>query len=251
MEDTRGIIDVHAHILPAVDDGAGDMDETNLMLQCAYAQGIRGIIATPHYVERHNLADAEAIRESVKLVQVEAEGIALDFKIYPGQEIFYFDGITEALRTGKALTLADTRYVLIEFSVNISYQSIFKAVRKLTLARYIPVLAHIERYRCLRSCGCVEELIQAGAYMQMNYGSLAGSSENGMIGMRHISDRRWCRRMVLTGCIHFLGTDMHRMDYRPPNVSETIEWLHKKVEPPYPEQLTRLYAQTLLSGELL
>lgn len=243
MEYTIGIIDVHAHILPEVDDGAEDMDETNLMLQCAYAQGIRGIIATPHYVERHNLADADAIRESVKLVQIAAKNIAPDFYIYPGQEIFYFDGIAEALRSGKALTLADTRYVLIEFSVSISYQDIVKAVRRLTQARYIPVLAHIERYRCLRNVGRVEELIQAGAYMQMNYASLTG--------MRHVGDRRWCRKMILAGRIHLLGTDMHRMDYRPPNVREAVEWLYKKVEPPYPEQLMRLYPEILLSGELL
>lgn len=243
MEEIEGIIDVHAHILPKVDDGSRYMDETKLMLSEAYRQGIRGIIATPHYVDRHNRVDADVIREMVEQVQKAAGNIADDFKIYPGQEIFYYNGITDALESGKALTLAGTRYVLVEFSLSIPFQEIVRAVRRLLLARYIPVLAHIERYRCLRNPGSVEALIHAGAYMQMNYSSLTG--------LKHISDRRWCRRMVLAGNIHLLGTDMHRLNYRPPETEKAVKWIRKKAGQQCLDRLTRVHPGVVLSGSLI
>ncbi|RGY96736.1 CpsB/CapC family capsule biosynthesis tyrosine phosphatase [Clostridium sp. AM58-1XD] len=222
MNETAEIIDIHAHILPGLDDGARDMQETRAMLLKAYAQGIRIIIATPHYHYRNHQIQPESIKILTEEVQKIAEQIADDFKIYSGQEIFYAESTVDQLGNGEILTMAGTRYVLVEFSLSASYNRIYRAVRKLIGAGYIPILAHIERYRSLRTEGAVEELTKAGACMQMNYGSL--------MGFRHLADRRWCRKMILEDQIHFLGTDMHRMDYRPPKVTEGIGWLYRKVD---------------------
>lgn len=240
---TSKIIDIHAHILPQLDDGSRSMDESRLLLQEAYSQGIRKIIATPHYINGHSRAASDAIREYAAKMQEAAQEIAPDFGIFPGQEILYFSGILDALESETVLTLADTKYVLIEFPVNITFGEVFQAVRSLVFARYFPVLAHIERYCCLRQHGRVEELIHAGAWMQMNYQSL----EN----MRHFGERAWCRRMVLDGKIHFLGTDMHRMDYRPPQIRTVLKWMEKKGGRDFLTQLTWGNPVTLLSGELL
>ena len=196
-----GIIDVHTHILPGIDDGARDWDESRRMLETAYSQGIRHIVATPHYSRRG--LRPEIYELSARLTE-EAKKIAPDFK------------------QGQALTLEGTRCVLVEFDPQEAYHSLYQAVRKMTMARYIPVIAHVERYFCLREGKNLEELVQCGCRLQMNYSSLEGNG----IWNREV---RWCRRQVLEGRIHILGTDMHRMDYRKPDVRASLGWLEKHV----------------------
>ena len=231
-----GIIDIHAHILPGIDDGARDWDESRAMLKEAYMQGIRCIIATPHYSRRglpsglYDLADR---------LWAEAQAIAPDFVTVLGQETYFHEGLVENLKQGKALTLGGTRYVLMEFDPPVSYQTVFQAVRKLNMARYIPVIAHVERYFCLREEKNMAELLQCECRLQMNYSSLAGSG---------IWDRdvRWCRNQVLKGRIDVLGTDMHRLDYRKPDIRKSLEWLEKHLSRHERKALMRRNADRIL-----
>lgn len=220
-EQAEGILDIHSHILPKADDGSRYFGETAELLRQAYSQGVRGVMATPHYIHRHNRMRAEELRETYeKLKEMTAEALP-DLELYLGAELFYFEGAVEALESKRVYTLNGTRYVLVEFPVSISYGELFRAVRNLEQGGYLPVLAHIERYRCLREDkGLVEELIQTGAYMQMNYGSLTG--------LRHPGERAWCRSMVTEGRIHLLGSDMHRLNYRPPELESAVGWLKRK-----------------------
>ena len=166
-----GIIDVHTHILPGIDDGARDWDESRRMLETAYSQGIRHIVATPHYSRRG--LRPEIYELSARLTE-EAKKIAPDFKTGLGQETYYHEGLVENLKQGQALTLEGTRCVLVEFDPQEAYHSLYQAVRKMTMARYIPVIAHVERYFCLREGKNLEELVQCGCRLQMNYSSLDG-----------------------------------------------------------------------------
>lgn len=230
----RGLVDVHAHILPGVDDGSRDMEETRLLLESAYAQGIKTVIATPHYAAERRYAagrksqSAEEVREAVEKVRREAAKISPELEIFPGQEILYFHELTEALDAGEVLTLADTSHVLIEFPTAVSLNTIEQAVRTLVLSGYKPVLAHVERYDCLRAKGTAESLIQGGARLQMNFTSLHPTGIH-PLQWRMQKDVQWCRRMVLDGRIQFLGTDMHRADYRPPRLDAALAWLEKKL----------------------
>ena len=160
-----GIIDVHTHILPGIDDGARDWDESRRMLETAYSQGIRHIVATPHYSRRG--LRPEIYELSARLTE-EAKKIAPDFKTGLGQETYYHEGLVENLKQGQALTLEGTRCVLVEFDPQEAYHSLYQAVRKMTMARYIPVIAHVERYFCLREAS--DELQQPGGEWYMEPG---------------------------------------------------------------------------------
>ena len=215
----KRMIDIHAHILPGVDDGAADWEEARWMLRCAYDQGIRTVIATPHYSHRQ---DVGRLRELAGQMDEEAKKIAPDLDIYLGQEILYFDSVVERLKEGHALTMAGSRHVLVEFMPEVSYKKLYQAVRALLMSGYYPVIAHVERYRVLREHGQMEELAETGCYMQMNYRSLQGN----------LLDRnvRWCRKQVTDGRIQFLGTDMHHKDYRSPEIGKSLGWLQSHVE---------------------
>lgn len=212
-----GIIDIHAHILPGVDDGAKNWDESRKMLEEAYRQGIRHIIATPHYSRRGLTSH---IYELADRLQDMARGIALDLEIGLGQETFFHEGLVENLKMGKALTLEGSRYVLVEFEPGVPYEKLYQAVRKMTMSRFIPVIAHVERYICLRKKEHLDGLIHCDCRLQMNFDSLSG---NGLWDR----DVRWCRKQILEGKIHYLGTDMHGVDYRKPEIEACLEWLER------------------------
>lgn len=210
------ITDVHAHILPGVDDGSGGMEESVAMLKMAYEQGVRRIIATPHY---HRNQDTERLKKLAAELQKEAEKIDPAYRIYLGQELMDSEELIEDLKEKRALTMGESRYVLIEFLPETPFSHIYQRLRQLQTAGYLPIVAHVERYTCLWEKGRLEELIQSGNCLQMNYSSLRGSMFQKRV--------RWCRRQVAGGNIHLLGTDMHRMDWRSPEIREPIRWLYR------------------------
>lgn len=215
----RRIIDIHTHILPGIDDGARDWDESRSMLEQAYKQGIRCILATPHYSRKGHPGNLFDLAEQL---QYEAYKIAADFMTGLGQETYYHEELAENLKSGRALTLAGSRYVLVEFDPHVPYERLYQGIRKLCMATYIPVIAHMERYSCLREQGRLEDLVQCGCRLQMNYNSLEGN------GIWH-RETRWCRKQILENRVHYLGTDMHRMDYRKPTIGRSLKWLEEHV----------------------
>lgn len=255
MAEEQAIIDIHAHILPGVDDGARDMAETRRLLESAYAQGVRHVIATPHYAVWNGTGEDEkqsvpAVLAAVDAVQEEALQIAGDLNIYPGQEILYYYELAEHLDAGKVLTLAGTKYVLIEFTPGEKLRKMELAVRKLVLHGYAPVIAHVERYTALRKRDAAETLIGAGALLQMNFSSLLHGSfmSRKPFIWRRMPEIFWCRQMVREGKIHLLGTDMHRSDYRPPRLKAAVEWLQKELGDAAYRRLLRENPRKLLAG---
>ena len=95
---TKGWVDIHAHILPGVDDGASDWEATNEMLRRAYEQGITHIIATPHYVSGQV---THSLREMVKKLRETAFSISENMMVDLGQEVQYFEELPSFLEQGK------------------------------------------------------------------------------------------------------------------------------------------------------
>lgn len=216
MEDLE-IIDIHAHILPGMDDGARDWDETRRLLRASQEQGVRHIIATPHFSRRTDIGKLKELRDKAARMALE-EGIEVEISV--GQELRYFEELPLYLEEGRALTLAGSRYALVEFKPSDGYQIMRRAVHELVRAGFIPVLAHVERYPCLREKGKTEELIQSGACLQINAESLLG----GMF------DRTaaWCMKEIRENRIHFAASDMHRIDSRPPRLKEALKKCSRK-----------------------
>ena len=109
--DGKKIIDIHAHILPGVDDGARDLKESIALAVSAASQGIRAVIATPHFSRR---GDPDEYDELLKSVQTEIWKSCPDFQLYLGQELYYHEDLGDRLLSGQALTLADSSYILVK-----------------------------------------------------------------------------------------------------------------------------------------
>lgn len=223
----RGIIDIHAHILPGVDDGSRDLKESLEMIRMAAAQGVTGIIATPHGPGRK---EPEILLKGMQILREEVKRSCPDVQIALGQELLYGEELAQELKSGRALTLAGSRYVLVEFPLAVPYRELERGMRKVAFSGYQPVLAHMERYACLREERCLRDLCGSGYWLQMNYESLCGPW--------YRADVRWCRRQVEEGRIQVLGSDMHRADWRPPRIQEALRWLEGHVRPGLLEAMT-------------
>lgn len=241
---TEQYIDIHSHILPGVDDGAEDMEMSMTMVDMAYKQGVRTMIATPHYYPGHMRYPKEHLEEVYnETVSVIKEKYS-DFTLLLGNEIYYRDEVVEKLKNRRIFTLADTHYILVEFSTAVEYNYICEAVRKFLDAGYYPILAHIERYACLwKNEKRVGELIKMGAYMQIN----AENFQGGFFS----AEKRYCFKLIKNGMVHFLGSDCHNTGGRGPDLKQAADYLEAKLEPKIFDRIMSRNPKKLLDNQYI
>lgn len=232
------MIDVHTHILPGIDDGSRTITESMELVKRAVDAGFCAMIATPHYSKRRG---TDGLKDVLSELMAEVTSAYPDFHIYMGHETYYHEDLVDQLRNGNAFTMAGSRYVLVEFDTGIGYQSLNRAIRRMLSGGYIPIIAHMERYDCLHDKCHLDDLFGSRCLLQMNYESLEGHWFQ--------SEVRRCRKLVREGRIHFLGTDMHRTDYRPPEVEGAMKWLEKHVEPQLLWNMTYKNAVQMIKNE--
>ena len=196
-------------------------------------------MATPHYRRTHENADVEALTQ--ELLE-EARLHWPDIDIYPGHEGYWHEEFPVRIRNGQARHLANSSYLLCEFNPEAEYREIGRGLRAISEAGCTPVLAHLERYPALREGRRLRELKDNGIILQMNYEALAG-------GGFFDQNERWCRRQLKEGLVDLLGTDMHRMDFRPPNTEAAQAWLRKSVSEEHMDILTRRNALHIIRNE--
>lgn len=232
-------IDIHSHILPDIDDGAQNMEESLRMLRIAARQGTRAVIATPHCSMKFRNENPERIRQQCRFLESRIQKeLKKKFRVYAGQEIFYEESVVDRLEKGLLLTMADSPYVLIEFHPSTAYSVIYNAVRNLTYAGYWPIIAHVERYVSVRESGRVEELREIGAALQMNYRRIGGKW--------YEDTTRWCRKMLKEQQIQYLGTDMHNTKERGPDTLDAEEWMMKRLDEDYIKEITYFNARSII-----
>ena len=218
------ITDVHCHVLPGIDDGPATMKETLAVLRKAQKQGIQKMIVTPHFHPSRYAVTASRVMETLEMVRQEVARKGLEIQLYPGQECYYYSGLVDELENGNVLTMAGTRYVLVEFEGDALYSTLQQAVRELRQSDYKPIIAHYERYTCLRGKkNRLQELHDMGAKLQMNFDCLLNNGS-------FFHPNPW-RKQLKEGYVDFLGSDTHGMEFRPLHVGQAVVWLKKNTEP--------------------
>lgn len=224
------IVDIHTHILPGIDDGAKDWDTCMKMLAKSWECGVKRIFATPHYIpwEKH-ISPKDIYRLCAEAQQRARKELGIDVTIYPGQEIYYHIDMSSNIKKGEALTLAGSRYALVEFATDIPYRVLYCGIKEMCENHFRPIIAHVERYGCLRKPGRIEELHDIGVMLQMNLEALQGGFLD--------ETSRWAKKRLMNREIHFLASDMHNLKSRPPMSKENLEWIRKKLDREYQEEL--------------
>lgn len=235
------VVDIHSHILPGIDDGAKNMQETIKMIDIAVEQGIKAMIATPHY---HVGMDPEILAEYQRVYEEVLQYIAskkIPLRLYQGNEIYYSESIPEHLQEGQIRTMNGTRYILVEFSPETEYSSVERAMSMLLYAGYWPVLAHTERYMALHEISRIEELIRMGVYIQLNTNAITGKE-----GWR---TKYFCHQLLKKHLVHVVGTDAHSPRHRRPQMKECLALLDKKYGREYRKRISDENPLMILKGE--
>jgi len=210
------MIDIHTHILPGLDDGASDWDDTLSMARAAAADGISTIIATPHHANGRYDNPAAAIRERVTRVNERLAEVGVSVTIAAGQEIRVHDDLLDAWHRGELLTLAGSDYALIEMPFSHIPKPMKELLHELSVLNLRPIIAHPERNaEIARQPGRLAELIEHGAYAQMTTHSLLGGFG------RQIRQAAW--ELCESGLIHLVSSDAHDTGRRGFCLSEAYE----------------------------
>ena len=199
------MIDIHTHILYGVDDGASTFEESMAMLKMEEALGIDTVYLTPHYIHGKTDYELPELRDKMQKLQTKT-----NIKLILGNELLYSPFIVEDLKTGKAQTMGNSRYVLVEFNYHASANSIYEGCRTLYNAGYRVILAHIERYNCFNS-ELAERLKKLEVLFQMNFGFY---SEVLKYPFRYM----FYKKLLKNGDIKFIASDAHSTSNRKPNI---------------------------------
>ncbi len=237
------ICDVHCHIIPGVDDGARNEDTTKRMLSIAAEEGMDVLIATPHFSCADDKTDAEELQIRFQKVRELWKSYGEEKELYIGNELFYSGEVVEALSQGRALTINGTRYVLVEFPVYAEFAYIQKAIQRLRYAGYIPVIAHVERYVYVQKRRLMQELINTGAYLQVNTSTV--------LGKHGFFTKLFVMNLLKSDMIHFIGTDAHGARERRPIMKECRELMEKKLGKAHTHRILEENPKKMLRGERL
>lgn len=234
------MIDIHTHLLFGVDDGPDTIEESIEMLKRAKAQGIDAMILTPHY--RHGMFayPNKAIAENFSKLKPYAEQMGID--LYLGTEHHVNSMMIEYIENGRCRTLADTRYVLAEYKPDTEFSYIKNSVQDLLRYGYIPIVAHVERYMCMHgSLQNVELLRDLGAMIQVNADSVLGL-DGGKL-------KRFVKKLLKNQYVDFVGSDSHGIHERVNNMGKCAEYLYKKYQEEYVDEILVENAEELLRSD--
>lgn len=216
------MIDIHSHILPGIDDGASNLEQSIDMARQALRQGIHTVIATPHHENGRFSNEREFVEQQVKAFQEELEKRDIPLRIHVGQEIRVYRSLIEDIEAKKSSTLDDSRYILLEFPSDRVPSGAEDLVHELHLLNRVPIIAHPERNRELvDNPNRLLELVQLGALSQITAHSLIGDFGR---SIQQLS-LDLCRNHLA----HFVASDAHNSTSRAFALGEAYEMLQEKL----------------------
>ena len=214
------MVDLHCHILPGIDDGSKDIEETLEMARIAVSEGVQHIICTPHYIQYsdyYNKKQVEALVDEMN-ERLNEEGISLTLSA--GHEVYMTPDLPKLVQEGEVSTLNNTQYLLVEFPMNdipLYAEDVFYELRLMGLT---PVLAHPERYpMIIENPTLLLKFLNLGVLCQANVGSIRG-----FFGERV---QETVFKLIEHRMIHFIATDAHTPRNRSPKVQKALEAVTK------------------------
>lgn len=200
------MIDIHAHVIFAVDDGAKTIEESIKILEDAIEQGITDIICTPHF--RFGMFETRSAKciEQFHVLEEEVKKRGLNINLYLGREVYYTKKSASMVERKHLLHLNQTKNVLMEFSYN-EYTEIADIVYNLKCKGYRAVIAHIERYNYIKDIEDVYEIKSMGALIQVNASTICNADGS--------KQRRTVFKYIKAGLVDFVASDIHfkRINY--------------------------------------
>lgn len=214
------IVDIHSHIIPAIDDGSKDMEMTLEMIKNAEENGTKEIVATPHYLLEYGETKISEVKEQVRKINDILENEKIDVKIHSGQEVYFTERIIEDYIQGNIGTINDSRYMLIEFDMHKFDKDIFDTLYELQVRDIVPIIAHPERYKYFREKpSLINDFIDQGYLFQMNGGSIEGRFGE--------SIKKTAETFLNKNIYSFIGSDAHNNQTRNTGLKNALSFVNE------------------------
>ena len=235
------MIDLHTHILPGVDDGARNFDDSIKMLKELEDNRVTHVVCTPHYIDETNYTSPAAENRRIfRELKQRAADAGLKIKLYLGNEIYLTENLFKLIKTGRLISLNDSSFLLIELPLSGEYNNYESVFKLLIRSGWHVVLAHPERYRSLqKNYDLALDLRNSGVLFQCDLGSLTGQYGT--------SAKKLVKRLAKDHLIFAFGSDIHRPSQKHPDRwHKAIVKLLDYYKPAELEQLLDKNALTML-----
>lgn len=204
--------DLHCHILPDLDDGPKTLYESVAMCRQAAADGVRVIVATPHY--RYPGVDnmAKKIPKKIKQLKMALKSKNIPVDIIPGNEVRLLKGLdlTEEIKSGRALTInCNGKYIMVDLPNQSLPFYVFNTIERLKQRGITSIIAHPERnFAIQKDKRLMRYLIKCGALSQITGSSLTKKFSS--------SDYLCAKELLRNGLVHVIASDAHSLGGRRP-----------------------------------
>jgi protein-tyrosine phosphatase len=214
------MIDIHCHILPGIDDGAKDLNDSLQMAKQAVSEGIRTIIATPH-LNNHYDNRKQIILEKVAEFNQALKVQNVNLEVLAGQEPRIYGELLEDLEHGDIQTLNGSNYLFIEFPSNHVPRYTERLLFDLQLKGLTPIIVHPERNsELMERPEKLFQLVEKGALTQVTASSLCG-----YFGKKI---KKFSEELIEANLAHFIASDAHNIVNRSFKMEEAFDLIDSK-----------------------
>jgi len=236
------MIDIHSHIIPNVDDGARSVEETFNILKEAQEAGFTDVILTSHFLLNYYETNAQELIFWKEKLQEVLKKQGTKINLHSGMEIYITNQMEELLENKKILTLANSRYMLIELPLATNVKYFDYVVYYLEAKGIKPIIAHPERYKCVqKDPDIVKEYIEKGCLIQCNYGSI--------VNLYGREAEKTIKTILKKNQVHFLGSDVHRENGTYLIILDAIKKIRKIIGENKINEITTINPKKILQNE--
>lgn len=236
-----GFVDLHAHFLPALDDGAKDIETGAAMVRGLIALGFSHLHATPHQRARVFLPDNLQIQAAFAAIRAAVTGSDTGISIGLGAENYWDDVFLERLGEGGLTTYNQGPAFLFELNPREMPPRIEDALFRIRLQGRLPVMAHPERYQAIQDDPTRAETLGQSSALVVDLAALEGSHGR--------AEQKTARHLVQEGLAHAVASDVHSIeDLRA--VAGGIAWIRKRLGPEAVDRLLCDNPRRILASDL-
>ena len=244
------MIDLHAHILPGIDDGPKTLEDSLEMARLAVADGITTMVATPHLfrhksVNLNDLNSPETIFRAVEDFSQKLTAAEIDLTVLPGCEIPLFSDIIKFIDTDQVVTInRGQRYICLELPDSIIPPAMEDIIFQLNSRGLTPIITHPERNPVLYEMPQkLRRFVSLGCLTQITARSLTRG-----FGWRVF----WfTKRLLREGLVHLMATDAHNRNSRPPTMGKAVQKLSKLVGESRAWDMVTTFPEAIIQGRPL
>lgn len=238
------IIDLHAHLLPGVDDGAQSLADSIKLAEQGDLEGVEHLVLTPHHRNGQFVnRKADVIRFTDHLSEAYQQA-GIKMQVYPSQEIRLTTSFMEDLYNDDLLSLdSEGIYYLIEFPT-LEVPSFAKSLLDEMISMgMVPLIAHPERnHQLAKDLDLLYELIEMGCLSQITSSCIAGYYGEGL--------QQTARQMIERNLAHVIASDVHHESFRPFNITGAFEQIAQDFGPEKVQYLQQ-NARDIFNGQIV